>query len=282
MMTSQALRGADRFVTADTRRVHYLDWGGAGLPPLVVLHGLSGNAHAFDALAPLLATAYHVLAVDERGHGDTDWAKDGDYRTEAFAADLEGFRAVLGMERFSLLGTSLGGRIAMAYAGIHPHRVVRLVINDIGAEMDPRGAERIAISVAQAQLHFGDMPEVLAWLRKNRPPLAALGDEELTMLANWQVKPAPQGGYVWKMDPYYRQDLQRPTPAQGWGWAKAITAPTLLLRGGTSDLLMAETAKRMAAELKDCHLREVPGVGHAPTLFEPVALRALKEFLALP
>ena len=280
-MTTQALREAERLVTVDARRTHYLDWGGAGLSPLIMLHGLSGTAHAFDALAPILATAYHVLAVDVRGHGDTDWAKDGDYRTEAFAADLEGFRSVLGTERFSLLGTSLGGRIAMAYAGLHPDRVARLVINDIGAELDPRGAERIAISVAQTQLHFGSMPEVLAWLRANRPPLASLEEAELTVLAGWQVKPDPKGGYVWKMDPAYRRDLQRPTAAQGWAWAKMITAPMLLVRGGVSDLLMPETAKRMAAELKDCRLQEVSGVGHAPTLLEPVALRTLKEFLGI-
>ena len=125
------------------------------------------------------------------------------------------------------------------------------------------------------------MPEVLEWLRANRPPLAKLTDSELTVLAGWQVKPDPTGGYVWKMDPVYRKDLQRPTPEQGWAWGRNITAPMLLIRGGISDLLGAETARRMVAELKECRLVEIPGVGHAPTLLEPVALRAVQEFLAV-
>ena len=277
-MTTQASQWTDRFVTANGMRLHYLDWGAEGKPPLVLLHGLSGNAHAFDTLAPLLAGAYHVLSLDMRGHGDSDWAQDGDYRTEVFADDLEGLRVAMGWERFSILGTSLGGRMGLGYAGMYPQRVVRLVTNDMGPEMDPRGGERIAVGVAQTRLRFGDLAEVRAWLRTNRPPLAKVADDKLAVLASYQVRPDPQGGYVWKMDPAYRKNLQRPTAEQGWVWARNIIAPIMVVRGGISDLLAAETAKRMVAELKDCRLVEVPGVGHAPTLLEPVALRAVQGF----
>lgn len=124
-MTTGTAQATDRFVKVGDLNLHYLEWGDATAPPVIMIHGLTGNAHAFDLLAPHFARRYRVISVDVRGRGDSDWAADGDYSNDAYVADLEGLRQALGFERFSLVGTSMGGRISLTYAGTFPERVER-------------------------------------------------------------------------------------------------------------------------------------------------------------
>ncbi len=274
-------KATDRFVRVGDLNLHYLEWGQAGAPPVIMVHGLSGNAHAFDNLAPHFLTGYHVIAVDVRGRGDSDWAADANYSNDAYIADLEGLRQALGFERVSLVGTSLGGRISMTYAGTFPDRVERTVLNDIGPEIDPRGGARIAVSTREAVTSFASMDEVVAWHAQQRPGFNLLSEAEQRVTAGHAVKPQPGGGYTWKMDPAVRTDPRRPDPEKSWILAKRIPGQVLLIRGGDSDLLSPETAERMVREMQDCRMVEVPGVGHAPTLSEPEALNAIKEMFAL-
>ena len=153
-MTTGTDKAVDRFIRVGDLNLHYLEWGTTGNPPVIMVHGLSGNAHGFDDLAPHFVAKYHVFSVDVRGRGNSDWAEDGDYSNEAYVSDLEGFRAALGLERFSLVGTSMGGRISLSYSGTYPDRVERAVINDIGPEVDPRGGERISASTRDAITFF--------------------------------------------------------------------------------------------------------------------------------
>ena len=280
-MTTSTTKSTDRFVRVGNLNLHYLEWGQAGAPPVIMVHGLSGNAHAFDNLAPHFLPMYHVIAVDVRGRGDSDWAGDADYSNDAYVADLEGLRQALGFERISLVGTSLGGRISMTYAGAYPDRVERTVLNDIGPQIDPRGGDRIAVSTREAVTSFASMDEVLAWHAQQRPGFNLLSDTEQRVTAGHAVKPQPGGGYTWKMDPAVRTDPRRPDPETSWTLARRIPGPVLLVRGGDSDLLSLETAQRMVREMQDCRMVEVPGVGHAPTLSEPEALNAVKELFAL-
>lgn len=281
-MTTGTTKATDRFVRVGDLNLHYLEWGEAGAPPVIMVHGLSGNAHAFDNLAPHFLPGYHVIAVDVRGRGDSDWAADADYSNDAYIADLEGLRQALGFERVSLVGTSLGGRISMTYAGTFPDRVDRTVLNDIGPEIDPRGGERIAVSTRESVTSFASMDEVVAWHAQQRPGFNLLSDAEQRATAGHAVKPQPAGGYTWKMDPAVRTDPRRPDPEKSWILAKRIPSQVLLIRGGDSDLLSPEIAERMVREMQDCRMVEVPGVGHAPTLSEPEALDAIKELFALP
>ena len=280
-MTTSTTKSTDRFVRVGNLNLHYLEWGQAGAPPVIMVHGLSGNAHAFDNLAPHFLPMYHVIAVDVRGRGDSDWAGDADYSNDAYVADLEGLRQALGFERISLVGTSLGGRISMTYAGAYPDRVERTVLNDIGPQIDPRGGDRIAVSTREAVTSFASMDEVLAWHAQQRPGFNLLSDTEQRVTAGHAVKPQPGGGYTWKMDPAVRTDPRRPDPETSWTLARRIPGPVLLVRGGDSDLLSPETAQQMVREMQDCRMVEVPGVGHAPTLSEPEALNAVKELFAL-
>ena len=280
-MTTGMIKAVDHFVKVGDLDLHYLEWGDVGAPPVVMVHGLTGNAHAFDNLAPHFASRYHVISVDVRGRGDSDWAPDGDYSNDAYVADLEGLRQALGLERLSLVGTSMGGRISLTYAGTYPDRVERTVLNDIGPEVDPRGGSRIATGIHDAVTTFKTMDEVKAWHREQRVGFSALSDGQQQAAAGYAVKALTEGGYTWKMDPAVRSDPRRPDPEASWTLARRISGPVLLVRGGISDLLSPEIAQRMVAEMQDCRMVEVPGVGHAPTLSEPEAFGPVLEFFSL-
>jgi len=280
-MTTETAKAVDHFVKVGDLNLHYLKWGDAGSPPVIMMHGLTGNAHAFDLLAPHFAKRYHVISVDVRGRGESDWSADGDYSNDAYVADLEGLRQALGFERFSLVGTSMGGRISLTYAGTYPDRVERTVLNDIGPEVDPRGGSRIASSSRDAITTFAAIEEVMDWHRENRVGFAAMSDAQQRAAAGHAVKALSGGGYTWKMDPAVRSDPRRPDPEVSWQLARRIPGPVLLVRGGDSDLLSPEIAQRMVADMQDCREVLVPGVGHAPTLSEPEAFGPVMEFFSL-
>jgi esterase len=280
------VRPTDHFVTVNGLRLHYLDYGHSAGPPLLLLHGLSGHAHTFDAVAPHLVDRYHVLSLDVRGRGDSDWAPDGDYGFPAYVADVAGLCAVLGFGRVTLVGTSMGGLIILLLAASRPDLVERAVINDIGPEIDPRGLERIRAYLVDAPATFPDEASLLAWFRANYPEmLGGLDDDRLRAWAMHSVRPLPEGGFGWKMDPAIRR-LQRPGPEAPppppmdlWALVPAIRCPVLLIRGERSDVLAQEVAERFVRELAHGRLVVVPGLGHAPTLTEPAAVAALRAFL---
>src|SRR5213594_3301097 len=122
----------DRTLVLNGRRFHYTEWGAPTSPALVMLHGVTGHARTWDEEAAALATRYRVLALDQRGHGDSESATDCDYTVAAMSADLAAFADALDLARVSIVGLSMGGRVAIAFAGQAPRRVDRLVIVDIG------------------------------------------------------------------------------------------------------------------------------------------------------
>jgi pimeloyl-ACP methyl ester carboxylesterase len=273
------------FVTVNGLKLHFLDHGGAGKPALVCIHGLTGNAHNFDGLALHLAPAYHVLALDVRGRGDSEWGPAIDYTPQNYLSDLRGFLDALAIRRVTLIGTSMGGMISMLFAGGHPERVERLVLNDIGPDLDPRGLTRIMNYVGDAPAEFDDLRAVADYYRETYPPARNLSDGELEQWVKWSVKPGPNGKLVWKMDPQVRKPLRRggsaARPLDMWVPFARITAPILVVRGAESDILAPQTVARMKTVAREVHSVEVPGVGHAPSLTEPEALTAIKQFLGL-
>lgn len=275
----------DKFVDANGLRLHYLDYGGDNLPWLVCIHGFTGNAHNFDALAPHLASGYHVIAIDVRGRGDSAWGPARDYLPQNYTTDLSEMLEALGIAKPTLIGTSMGGVISMMFAGGWPERVERLVLNDIGPETDPAGLARITSYVAEAPDKFGDLGEVAAYYRQNYPALAKAPEDSLRDLVKWSVKPGKDGGLVWKIDPSIRRPPRGGTSQQRldlWVPFARISCPILVVRGADSDILSPLTARQMRTTHTDVTVAEIPGVGHAPTLTEPESLAALKAFLKLP
>src|SRR5205814_2214410 len=159
----------DHTVALHGLRFHYTERGEREAPVVVMLHGVTGHARTWDDEGAALASRYRVLALDQRGHGDSDPQPNADYTIARLAADLAAFADALGLATFTLCGLSLGGRVGIQYAGTHPARVSRLVVVDIGPDLWPawraiacptllvRGAEsdilspEIATTMVQAQ-----------------------------------------------------------------------------------------------------------------------------------
>lgn len=270
----------DRTITLRGLRFHYVEWGPAAAPPVVFLHGITGHARTWDDEARLLAGRYRVLVLDQRGHGDTDPAPDGDYSDDALLGDLTAFADALGLRRCTLVALSLGGRVAINFAGTHPARVERLVIVDIGPEIAPVGRARVGALMAGAPERFESVEDVITHMRANAPLYT---EAMLRHRAQHAVRPLPGGGFTWKYDRALREAIRQGrmrVPADLWAQWRAITCPTLLVRGALSDILSDETAKRMVDELPAARLVVVPGAGHTVPGDQPAAFQSLlREFL---
>lgn len=275
---------SDKFITANRLKLHYIDYGTEGMPWLVCIHGLTGNAHNFDALAPHLTKRYHVISVDVRGRGDSQWGPPAEYAPANYAPDLAAMLDGLGIQRASLIGTSMGGIISIVFAGGWPDRVERLVINDIGPEIDPVGMARIANYVGNSPDSFKDLAEVAAYYRENYPPMAKLPEAELIEQVKWTVKPGKNGRLEWKMDPAVRHPMRGNSAQQRfdlWVPYTRIKCPILVVRGAESDILAKVTAERMRSVMSGVSVVEVAGVGHAPSLTEPESLSAIRAFFGV-
>lgn len=271
---------ADEFVTLNGLRFHYRDWGNVSAQALVCLHGLGGHARMWDAFARAVRDRYRVLALDQRGHGETEWATD--YHPDRRVEDVEAFVAALGLDHFALLGHSLGGGTAFMYAARHPAKVERLVIVDCAPSADPVGMQRVRRNVESDDLF--ETPEDAFAARRaanRRPP-----DDVLRDWVRHNLVQRPDGTWTWRFDVALRNGsgaLVRPTPeeqARMWESLRNITAPTLLLRGAESDLLSPALAQRMVETVPNCRVVEVPGAGHSVPYDNPSGfLAAVQTFL---
>jgi esterase len=270
----------DHTVSLHGQRFHYTEWGPPAAPPVVLLHGITGHARTWDDEARLLAERRRVLALDQRGHGDSDPAPDGDYGDDALLGDLDAFVHALGLGRVSLLALSLGGRVAINYAGRNPAQVERLVVVDIGPEIAPAGRARVGTLMATAPERFASIEDVITHMRANAPRYT---DAMLRHRAQHAVRPLPGGGFTWKYDRALRDAIRQGrlrVPADLWPQWRAIACPTLLVRGAESDVLSDETAKRMIDALPAARLVVVPDAGHTVPGDQPAAFQALlREFL---
>lgn len=260
-MTTQ-VQPKDKRATANGHRLHYLDWGREGQPVMLLAHGLRGHAHSWDDVAAAFCGDYHVLALDQRGRGDSDWAKDGDYTTAAYVADLAGFCEALNLDKFILVGHSMGGRNAMAFAGRHPEKVSRLVIVDVGPTLDSRGSQRIADEIKSVPEEFASFADALEYMnRQNR----FASPEVMRRRVQYATKELPNGKVGWKYDALIREQRRNGTvpPAEDlWPALPNITCPSLIVRGAETDLLSSETAERMLATLPNPALVEIARAGH--------------------
>jgi pimeloyl-ACP methyl ester carboxylesterase len=265
-------------------RLHYLDWGDPSAPPVVCVHGYTSSAQAFNAPARHFQGRFHSIVPDVRGHGESAWSPTGAYQYSDQVGDLEGIVDQLGLEQFTLIGTSMGGIIVMAYAGAHPERLARLVINDIGPDAEV-GSQRITQMVGDRPEEFTSLEDAMAYRRQMSPIVATRSEEDQRELALGVLQQRPEGPWIWKMDPkYIRQRVQQGPPPRPASWPalRRIPCPVLVVWGVESDVLSEAQARRMVEVMPRGELVAVPGVGHAPTLMEPVALAALERFLGAP
>ncbi len=266
------LRPIDRYLSVGGLRLHLLDWGGEGRTPLLLLHGFTGHAHAWDTLSIALQPHFHVYALDQRGHGDSDPADI--YNPIAAFEDIGGVIDHLGLKSLMLIGLSMGGRNAMYFASKRPDSVQKLVIVDIGPEISSR-----------ASLPASGPPEPESWesieqaarhlLQGNPYP----GIHYYRWVASHSVRQRPDGRLVWAWHPTIKQ-FRSQANIDWWSLLSAITPPTLVLRGEESHVLDHDVAERMARQLPRGRFVEIPRAVHTLHEDNPEAVVvALTDFL---
>ncbi len=245
---------------------HWLEWGDSASPPMVLLHGLTGHAHTWDHMAPALAARHRLFVPDQRGHGDTSAAET--YATRDFVDDLEALREQWGIERFVLMGLSMGGHNAMAYAAAHPDRVTRLIVIDMAPKFDRRKApnwEQISRLADEGHKRYASVDEAFADARLGNQTAP---DENLRYRTELNLSEVP-GGYRLKYD---AKAPVRWDPADLTEQLASIRAPVLLVRGGLSTVLPRPVAERVAALFPAATLVEVAESGHSVPTDCPEAL----------
>ncbi len=263
-------------------RLHYLDWGTAGRRPVVFLHGAALNAHTWDVVCLALRQQFHCYAVDQRGHGESAWAEDADYSGDAHRGDIEAFVDRLGLDRFVLVGHSMGGFNAFNYAFHHSHRLAALVLVDAGPSMLAKGARRIADFVNQTAV-LDSLEEVMQKAIEFNPRR----DPRLlrrSLLHNFRQDPS--GKWIRKTDlrmwnGYRSREKERALLEERFRQAARITCPTLIVQGSLSDVFTSDDAEKLAGEFRDGHYAQVGEAGHTVQGDNPRALaEVLSQFLA--
>lgn len=266
---------ADRFVSVDGLRLHYLDWGNVGKPPLIMLHGIGRDAHSFDHIASTFSRDYHVIAVDLRGHGDSAWHPDGAYLVEDLVKDLEGLVEQWGIRGLVLLGNSTGGRVAQMYAGLHPDRVLALIVEDVGPERPPDIAAGFARRVQEEANGWSSEDELMTFLKSQS---SAVSDDLLRAHARSATKRRDDGRLVWKRDPKLVKGF---VPTELWQSVRRITSPTLYVLGGRSTIVSVATQQRLKETIPGCEIVVMPRLGHYPHLEAPTAyVELVRQFLS--
>jgi esterase len=253
-------QGTSKYAVANGLRLHYVEWGEATKRPVVALHGLRAYGHWFDEFADVAEPHYRLIALDQRGRGESDWAKDGVYKTDAYVADLAALTAQLNLGKFVLIGHSMGGTNAVNYAAKYPEQVSALVIIDSAPELDQRGVQRIRRELGETPKSFASWDEARSFIRSLhvRP-----SDRHIATRLKWMLKEAAPGRIVWRLDDAIFDPRMTPDPPERtWSMLQQIRCPTLLVRGGLSDLVTVEMAGRVAATVPGARWVEVAEAGH--------------------
>ena len=256
--------------------------------PMLFVHGFANDAHVWDDIAPVVAPHYRVIALDMRGHGDSGRAPDGRYDLDALCDDLECALADLDIERFVLVGHSLGGRVSMRYAGRHADQLAGLVLVDTAPEFDPRGTTRIVTDAQKGDRTFasvGDYELVLGHQYPVTPPAI------LSRLARSWLRARSDGRYELKLDEGFlrahaeisdeeAERLETEESKQLWQALEGLRCPVLVMRGAASDIIAPDTADRMVDEvLSNGTLEIIAQAGHSVMLDNPEAFeQALSRF----
>jgi pimeloyl-ACP methyl ester carboxylesterase len=270
-----AMQPADRFVEVNGLRLHYVDWGGDGKQPLVMVHGLDRVARTYDHLAVRFTPRYRVLAIDMRGHGDSGWDPQGRYLVEDHVGDLEGIVAQLKLRDLVLWGNSTGGRVVQVFAGKHPELVSRVISEDVGPERPRQIADGYAKRVEQERAGWASTEELLAQLTKANPRMSPA---VLEAYVRFGTRKRADGRIEWKRDP---QLVKGFVATDLWRFVREIKAPILYILGGRSTIVPAETQAGLRKTLPNAQLITIPDVGHYPSDEQPdEVVRLVNRFLS--
>jgi esterase len=264
----------DRVVKSGDLSFHYLEWGNPDAVPIVLLHGLCSNAHYWDFFARNVAPEYHLFALDQRGHGDSDWAES--YSPRDYVLDLEAFVGSLKLAKFVLIGHSMGGINAIIYAARHPDQVRALVIVDIGPEIPCAGLKRIERERISEPETFGSEEEAISYMIKLEPRQP---HDFIRHQMKFALRREKRGRFTFKYDKELLNTELR-SPSWLWEHVMQIICPALVIQGAESDMLVPEVARTVADCMASGSLIHVAGAGHSLVGDNPEAFEAaVRDFL---
>lgn len=268
----------DRFVKVNGVILHYLEWEGRKEPPMLLLHGATGHAHLWDAFAPAFTDSYRVIALDQRGHGESQWASPPAYRAEDYVADLTEFIDALGLREITLVGHSMGALHATIYAGTYPDRVRRLVFIDIEACPQLKWREYLRQAGQRPHREFSSIHEVVEReVIFLTGPSRDVSREFLERIAAYGMRRLTNGRLTYRYD---RATIALWDDYDVRPYLPKILCRVLFVRGAASPVLSRETAQEITQAFRAGELVEIESAGHMVMLDNPSGLaRAVNEFL---
>ena len=291
--SSDSLQPRLEFVTclspAGLHRMAYWEWGDPSNDHvLVCAHGLTRSGRDFDALARRMAARYRVVCPDVVGRGRSDWLVNPAYYTvPQYVADMMPLLARVQAETLHWFGTSLGGLIGMALAGLQASPIDKLVLNDVGPHLDPAALARIGQYVGKAPA-FGSFDEAKAYVSAVSASFGPHTPEQWDELTRHVVRQVdgPAGPWTMHYDPAIAEAFAAMDPATAiaaeaalWHVYTNVECPILIVRGEHSDLLTEDTVAGMLARNPHAQRVDVAGVGHAPTFMTSAQLDLVDDFL---
>jgi pimeloyl-ACP methyl ester carboxylesterase len=266
----------DRYVEVGGLRLHYQDFGTAGKPALVCLHGGAAHGHWFDFVAAGFTPDHHVLAPDQRGHGDSQWADPPAYSYHDYAADLDKLAAKLDLRDFSLIGHSMGGMVALVYAATYPGRMKKLVIVDTSINLSEERLSAMRDVGNRGGSSYATRDELVARY-KLRPGNSLAPPEIQRYIGGHSARQFPDGGWRHKFDRgvYALREKMDGMPC----WDR-IKVPALLVRADRSPRISPEVHAAVKARAPQVELATVADSDHHVTLDNPTGfIAAVRPFL---
>ncbi len=259
----------------------FYEWGEKGNPVLICLHSHTNSAASWREFAEFASYKYHVFALDQRGHGNSEWAVDG-YARDRFVEDLSEFIKINGFETMTLVGCSMGGWHSILYSAANPGVVDKIIMVDIAPEPSP---ERLQAPPAPpAPMEFHTLEDGYLWLRSGNP-LAS--DDRLQEEAASRLKETDSGTWTWKAD---LNGFDNPLPdmtsteliGRYWSAIENIQVPIFEIRGAESGLVSDDTIDKMKSLGKDVTSVDVASAGHVVMVDQPEAfIEAARGFIGL-
>ena len=252
------------------RRFHYLEWSGPHRDTVVFLHGAGLNGRTWRGVCEHLRAGYRCIALDLRGHGDSEWANDLDYSPRSHAGDVSALIAHLGLVRPALVGMSLGGTVALAHAT--EHEVRALVVIDTGPELESTGRAQLV----DFFLDPNDVDTFEGFVNRLHSLYPRRGADELREGLTHNLIELPDGRWTWKYDRrqyrFISMDQRDRWRRETWSDARRLTCPVLVVRGARSRVLTRDTAKALATRFPAGRFVEIAGAGHNVQHDQPALL----------
>ncbi len=255
----------EQIIPSGELRINIVEWGQVSAPTIVMLHGLRAYAQTWDQVAQVLAKKFHVVALDQRGRGKSDWAPSSDYFTPNYVEDLKNVADGLSLKKFILLGHSMGGATALVFCHQFPEYINGLVIEDIGpgSSAGSSGADRIKKELKTTPRTFSSRSDARIFWQNARP---GASDAAIDQRLEYMMIEENDGNLRWRYDlegiAEARLDPDLSKIPDLWPPILNLRVPTLVLRGENSDFLTTEVMSEMARRNSNIQAFEIARASH--------------------